>query len=60
MSLDTRDAMWIVVLAVVEVIVAEAMIRLGIVDVERVAGLLFVLILLNSAFVVGLRRLARH
>ncbi len=60
MTLEARDAMWIIVLAVVEVILAEVMIRLGIVGVERAAGLLFVLIVLNGAFVVGFRRILRR
>jgi hypothetical protein len=60
MALETREGLLIVVLAIVEVIVFEASIQLGLVGVERAAGTLFLLIVLNGALVVGIRRLLRR
>ena len=59
MKLDARDAILVVVLAVIEVAVCEALIRMRLAGVERATGILFILILLNLAFVAGLRRLRR-
>jgi len=59
-NLDAWDAIPIVVLAIIEVAIFEALIRIGLVGVERASGMLFILILLNFAFVVGLRRLPRR
>jgi hypothetical protein len=58
-DLDSRDAMLTVLLAVIEVAVVEGLVRLNLVVVERATATLFILIVLNVAFVVGLRRLRR-
>ncbi|MCL5960069.1 MAG: hypothetical protein M1358_12295 [Chloroflexi bacterium] len=56
MNLGIRDAAFIIVLALIEVAVTETIIRLQLVDIERATSILFILILLNSALVIGLRR----
>lgn len=59
MDLDRRDALLVVVMAALEVAISELFIRLNVLAVERAGGILFILILLNFAFVAGLRRLRR-
>ncbi len=60
MNMDAWDVILVVVLAVIEVAIFEALIRMGFVGVERASGTMFILILLNFAFVLGLRRVRRH
>ena len=51
-----QEGLLLVALAVVEVVIFEVMIRLDIVGVERAAGTLFILLVLNFGFVRVLRR----
>jgi len=57
-SMQRRELLLIVGLAVVEVAIFEAMIRFDIVGVARAGETLFILLLLNFGFVQVLRR--RH
>jgi hypothetical protein len=60
MTLDIWDGILIVLLAVIEVAIVEGLIRMGLVGVAWATGALFILILLNGASVVRLRRLWRR
>jgi len=53
---SVQEGLLLVALAVVEVVIFEVMIRLDIVGVERAAGTLFILLVLNFGFVRVLRR----
>jgi predicted YcjX-like family ATPase len=57
-SMERRPLLLVVGLAMIEVAIFEAMIRLGIVGVARAGETLFILLLLNFGFVQVLRR--RH
>ena len=54
--MERRALLLVVGLAVVEVAIFEAMVRLGIVGVARAGETLFILLLLNFGFVQVLRR----
>jgi hypothetical protein len=60
LDVSRRDVLLIVGLAVVEVVVTETVIRLGLVGIERASTVLFILLLLNFALVTGLHAQRRR
>jgi Ca2+/H+ antiporter len=56
MAARSKDAGILILMAVVEVILTEAAIRSGLSGVERATTILFILIMLNFALVVGIGR----